>query len=73
MAVPVTRDPAFSAGNAEPLFSDRGLSFRTGFCSYDVTSDGERVVMIEALASDSPPVIRVVRNWLEEFKDRQQD
>ena len=71
MAVPVTTDPVFSAGNAEPLFSDPGLSFGTGFCSYDVTSDGQRIVMAERLQSDSPPVIRVVRNWHEEFRDRE--
>ncbi len=71
MAVPVTTDPVFSAGNAESLFSDPGLSFGTGFCSYDVTSDGQRIVMAERLQSDAPAVIRVVRNWYEEFKDRQ--
>ncbi len=72
MAVPVTTDPVFSPGNAEPLFSDPGLSFgTTGFCTYDVTSDGQRIVMVERLQSDAPAVIRVVRNWYEEFKDRQ--
>ena len=73
MAVPVTTDPVFSAGNAEALFSDLGLSFGTGFCPYDVTSDGQRIVMVERLQSDAPAVIRVVRNWYEEFRDREQD
>ena len=74
VAVPVTTDPVFSAGNAKPLFSDPGLSFgTTGFCTYDVTSDGQRIVMVERLQSDAPTFIRVVRNWYEEFRDRKQD
>ena len=73
MAVPVTTDPVFSPGNAEALFSDPGLSFGTRFCSYDVTSDGQRIVMVERLQSDAQTLIRVVRNWYEEFRDREQE
>ena len=73
MTVPVTTDPVFSAGSAEPLFSDKVLTLGTGFVSYDVTSDGQRIVMTELLQSDTPARIRVVQNWYEEFRDRERD
>ncbi len=40
---------------------------------YDVSSDGQKFVVVETLEEQSPPVIRVVQNWYEEFRDRGQD
>ena len=40
---------------------------------YDVAADGQRFVMVETIEQNSSPVIRVVLNWYEEFRDRAQD
>ena len=42
--------------------------------NYDVTPDGERFVLVEPVEDEGEapdPVIRVVQNWYEEFKDRE--
>ena len=43
--------------------------------SYDVTPEGNKFVLREAVETDTEtqPVIRVVLNWYEEFRDREQD
>jgi len=40
---------------------------------YDVTPEGNKFVIWEAVKTDTEaqPVIRVVQNWYEEFRDRQ--
>ncbi len=40
---------------------------------YDVSSDGQKFVVVETLEEESPPVVRVVQNWFAEFRDRDQD
>ena len=42
---------------------------------YDVTPEGNKFVLRETVETDteSQPVIRVVLNWYEEFRDREQD
>ncbi len=37
----------------------------------DVAPDGQRFVMVETLEDPPPPLIRVVQNWYEEFRDRE--
>jgi len=60
------------------------LSFGGGIPTCDVTLDGQRFVLPEAVQSedasaeaesgDRPPAtIHIVQNWYEEFRDRQQD
>ena len=39
---------------------------------YDVSADGERFVVLEVLR-ESQVKIRLVQNWYEEFRDREQD
>jgi hypothetical protein len=44
--------------------------------NYDVTSDGEGIVLAEPVEDEGEapePRIRVVENWYEEFRDREQD
>jgi len=75
MAVEVTTGDQFSAGDATPLFSDPGLDGRLGFRHYDVAPGGQTFALVtlskESLAS--PPIIRIVQNWYQEFRDREQD
>ena len=42
---------------------------------YDVDLEGKRFVVVTpvAEAGESPATIRVVQNWFEEFRDREQD
>jgi hypothetical protein len=74
MAVPVQTTPSFSAGNPARLFENRYLTPNLGR-TYDVSSDGQRFLMIKSAAADRAagdalPNIVVVLNWLEELKQR---
>ena len=74
IAVSVTTEPRFEAGKAKRLFSDPNLTWQERTMpQYDVSPDGQRFVMIEPVGARSRPVIRVVQNWYEEFRDREQD
>jgi serine/threonine-protein kinase len=73
MAAPVQMQPKFAIGRPVQLFtgsyeSDRGSGASNA--NYDVTSDGQRFVMIEPPAASSQFV--VVLNWFEELKQRVQ-
>lgn len=72
VAVEVTTSPDFAPLSRTVLFSDLGL-VRNGFnsLSYDVAADG-RFVLTERMEDADPelPVVRVVQNWYEEFRDR---
>lgn len=74
IAVEVASGPNFRIGPAERLFSDSKLTHDYGW-SYDVSGDG-RFVMIEDVEDESgeprKPAIRIVENWYEEFRDREQ-
>jgi eukaryotic-like serine/threonine-protein kinase len=68
MAVTVTSDATFSATKPKLLFEAKALPdpWRT----YDVTPEGE-FLMIEPGESDTPPAqINVVLNWLQEIRPR---
>jgi hypothetical protein len=75
MAVEVSLGEDFSSGDSLPLFSDPSFLDDPLFARYDVAPDGNSFAVIsfskETLAS--PPVIRVVENWYEEFRGREQD
>ncbi|MCP5117187.1 MAG: hypothetical protein GY953_40700, partial [bacterium] len=73
-AVPMTTEPALTAGNAEKLFSEPSLAQSVpGVRRYDVGLDGKRFIVVTpvAEAGESPATIRVVQNWFEEFRERQ--
>ena len=72
MAVAVSTSPSLTVGPPESLFSSPILR---GFLQYDVTPDGKKFVLPEALEAESetPPVIRIVQNWAAAFRDREQD
>lgn len=41
--------------------------------NYDVSPDGRRFLVPQAVGETAHPAIRVVQNWFEEFRDREQD
>ena len=62
MAVPVSTERSFSIGTPKKLFAHLG--------GYDVSADGQRFLVAEP-AEDAPePMVRIVQNWYEEFRDR---
>ncbi len=73
MAVSVSTQQGFTRGQPQVLFESPDLA-PDGIGAYDVTADGQRFVMIAPFEGDgaAPPKIRVVENWYEEFRDREQ-
>ncbi len=71
VAVSVTTRPTFSRGSERRLFDDRDAALGRGH-HYEVSADGQRFVMVETLVKPPPPLIRVVQNWYEEFRGREQ-
>ncbi len=76
MAVAVSTEPTFTVGPPQRLFESVDL-ISAGVTNYDVSPDGERFLTISTVEGvdeeAAPPKIRVVQNWLEEFRDRRQD
>jgi hypothetical protein len=68
MAAPVTTGSHFSVGVPGPLFKNTDLD--SDGRRYDVSSDGRRFLIAERAEESAKPVIRVVRNWFTEFRDR---
>ena len=70
MAVPVTTQPAFSAGRPSMLFEGDYLAstFPATGVTYDVTRDGQRFLMVKETPQASDMRINVVANWFEELK-----
>ena len=73
MAVPVSTDANFSMGSAKRLFEHSGLANTQVDPMYDVSPDGRRFVVPEAVGPAPEPSIQVVQNWYAEFRDREQD
>ena len=83
MAVTVSTGSTLAVGQPLPLFSSQELGVAGRIPTYDVTPDSQKFVLrevaeteasAEADPADRPrPSIRVVQNWYEEFRDREQD
>ena len=75
VAVDVSTEEEFSVGTATRLFDI--LPATRSAASYDVSPDGQQfLVRLPRYVDDSEqakPKIRVVENWYEEFRDREQD
>lgn len=74
MATPVSTSPSLTVGSPEALFSAPGLAWGgTNFLGYDVTSEDDKFVLKETVETDTEaqPIIRIVQNWYEQFRDRQ--
>ena len=71
MAVDVLTAPSFSIGKPHELFERRYLANTNGYDrpNYDVSSDGQRFLMVKPVEErDEPAQINVVLNWTEELK-----
>jgi eukaryotic-like serine/threonine-protein kinase len=69
MAVTVTNDATFRATKPRLVFEAKILPYPDSF-SYDVTPDGD-FLMVERGESDTPPTqINVIVNWLQEVRQR---
>ena len=69
VAVQVTGDPTFAAGQQEVLFSGAYV-LTAGQASYDVSPDDQRFVMLSMGDVDSNAEIIWIENWFEELKER---
>ncbi len=71
MAVDITTEPTFRASTPRLLFEGSYLGGAGGNRAwYDVTSDGQRFVMVQAQQGAGATQINVVLNWFEELKER---
>ena len=68
VAVAVTTWPDFSVGSVTRLFQS-GYFRAADWHSYDVSTDGQRFVVVDSAEGAEPPTIRVVQNWYEEFRE----
>ena len=67
VAVAVTTSPNFSVGSTKKLFPS--AHFRPADShNYDVSADGQRFILPEPVEG-AEPVLRVVQNWFEEFRE----
>jgi serine/threonine protein kinase/Tol biopolymer transport system component len=69
MAVDVATGPVFNAGKPRRLFEKHFEPSLALWPAYDVSSDGQRFLMVKRLDQDDPPTqINVVTNWFDELK-----
>ncbi len=69
MVVDVTTGTTFRAGKPRRLFEGRYARSTAVWSNYDVTSDGQRFLMVKSVEEfTSPTQINVVLNWFEELK-----
>jgi eukaryotic-like serine/threonine-protein kinase len=72
MAVDIATEPSFAAGTPQMLFEGRYELAPFPIANYDVSTDGERFLMLKPSESPeaAPTQINVVLNWFEELKRR---
>jgi Tol biopolymer transport system component/tRNA A-37 threonylcarbamoyl transferase component Bud32 len=72
MAVDITTHPGFTAGKPRTLFEGQYVPTPATFPNYDVSSDGQRFLMLKRVeqAEAAPTRINVVLNWFEELKQK---
>ena len=73
MAVDITTQPSFSAGKPKVLFAGQYQSSPSPVpnANYDVSSDGQRFLMLKPGGQDQAVTqINVVLNWFEELKQK---
>ncbi len=67
MAVPITTQSGFSAGEPRLLFEGRFQHFER-HPGYDVNLDGQRFLMIRTPPETAPRELNVILNWFEELE-----
>ncbi len=74
LAVSVTTASNFSLGAVNPVFKHPTLRRAPNpYPQYDVSADGQRFILAEQAGEPPKTTIRVVQNWHEEFRGREQD
>jgi Tol biopolymer transport system component len=76
MVVPVSTAPSFTRGQPQRLFESPDMVHVAGAqrVAYDIFPDGQRFVTVAPVEEEgATPKIRVVENWYEEFRGRQQN
>ena len=69
MAVDVATQPGFSVGKPQMLFQGQYVPTPATFPDYDVSTDGQRFLMLKPVEPGAAPTqINVVLNWTEELK-----
>jgi Tol biopolymer transport system component len=75
MSVSIATGEGVTLGQQQELFQSDDLRVIIASPVYDVSADGQRfltVAPVEQGAESAPPLIRIVMNWYEEFRDRKQ-
>ena len=67
MVVDITTEPTFRPGAPRQLFEQVFNVTNVG-PNYDVSPDGQRFLMVQAVEEGAPTQIKVVLNWTEELK-----
>ena len=71
MAVSVSTEQGFITGQPRQLFESNDLIWSGVAPPYDVSADGQRFVTVMPVEGETtPPTIRVVENWYEEFREQ---
>jgi eukaryotic-like serine/threonine-protein kinase len=70
MAVDVVTTPTLSVGKPRRLFERPYAHSNAFWANYDVTANGERLLMVKAVAPVAPTKINVVLNWFTELQQR---
>jgi hypothetical protein len=72
MVVDITTQPSLSVGKPKVLFEGPYEPTPATFPYYDVSSDGQRFLMLKPSesAEAAPTQINVVLNWFEELKQK---
>jgi hypothetical protein len=74
MSVSVSTGQGVTLGQPRSLFQSDILGSANLSPTYDVSADGQRFVTIAPASQDAeetPPKIRIVENWYEEFRNRE--
>jgi serine/threonine protein kinase/Tol biopolymer transport system component len=71
MAVEITTQPGFAAGNPRRLFEGPYLPALAALPNYDVSADGQRFLMVKrSEPAQAQTQINVVLNWTEELQQK---
>jgi dipeptidyl aminopeptidase/acylaminoacyl peptidase len=70
MAVETKTQPTFSAGKPKVLFEGQYVPSLQTMPNYDVSRDGQRLLMVKSEQTEAATEINVVLNWFEELKRR---
>jgi hypothetical protein len=68
MVVSITTTPTVLVGKPRRLFERAYIRSNAFWPNYDVSPDGQRVLMVKGTGLEAPSRINVVLNWAEELK-----